>query len=87
MRQLNTNDALFIASESAHSGSNVSLVQIYDPSTAPEGRLRFKSILALVESRLHLSPIFRQKLCRVPIGLDDPYWIDDENFEIGRAHV
>ncbi len=86
MRQLNTNDALFIASESAHSGSNVSLVQIYDPSTAPEGRLRFKSILALVESRLHLSPIFRQKLCRVPIGLDDPYWIDDENFDL-EYHV
>ena len=86
MRQLNTNDALFLASESAHSGSNVSLVQIYDPSTAPEGRLRFKSILALVESRLHLSPIFRQKLCPVPFGLDAPYWIDDENFDL-EYHV
>ena len=86
MRQLNTNDALFLASESAHSSSNVSLVQIYDPSTAPEGRLRFKSILALVESRLHLSPIFRQKLCPVPFGLDAPYWIDDENFDL-EYHV
>ena len=80
------NDALFLASESAHSNSNVSLVQIYDPSTAPGGRLRFKSILALVESRLHRSPIFRQKLRQVPFGLDDPYWIEDENFDL-EYHV
>src|SRR5512139_3956774 len=86
MRQLNTNDALFLDTESAHASSNVSLVQIYDPSTAPEGRLRFKSILALVESRLHLSPIFRQKLCPVPFGLDDPYWIDDDHFDL-EYHV
>jgi diacylglycerol O-acyltransferase / wax synthase len=86
MRQLNKHDALFLASESAHSNSNVSLIQIYDPSTAPGGRLRFKSVLALVESRLHRSPIFRQKLRQVPFGLDDPYWIDDENFDL-EYHV
>ena len=86
MRQLNRRDALFLASESAHANSNVSLLQIYDPSTAPGGRLRFKSILALVESRLHLSPIFRQKLREVPFGLDDPYWIEDENFDL-EYHV
>ena len=86
MRQLNKNDALFLASESAHSNSNVSLIQIYDPSTAPGGRLRFKSVLALVESRLHRSPIFRQKLRQVPFGLDDPYWIEDENFDL-EYHV
>ena len=37
MRQLSQNDALFLASESAHSNSNVSLVTIYDPSTASGG--------------------------------------------------
>jgi len=86
MRRLNQNDALFLASESVHSNSNVSLIQIYDPSTAPGGRLRFKSLLALVESRLHRSPIFRQKLRQVPFGLDDPYWIEDENFDL-EYHV
>ncbi len=86
MRQLNRNDALFLATESAHANSNVSLIQIYDPSTAPGGRLRFKSVLALVESRLHRSPIFRQKLRQVPFGFDDPYWIEDENFDL-EYHV
>ena len=86
MRQLNKNDALFLASESAHSNSNVSLITIYDPSTAPGGRLPFKSILALVESRLHRSPVFRQKLRTVPFGIDEPYWIEDENFDL-EYHV
>jgi len=86
MRLLNRNDALFLASESAHANSNVSLIQIYDPSTAAGGKMRFKSILALIESRLHRSPIFRQKLRRVPLGLDDPYWIEDENFDL-EYHV
>src|SRR5512134_3381820 len=86
MRQLSKNDALFLASESVHSNSNVSLITIYDPSTAPGGRLQFKSILALVQSRLHRSPIFRQKLQRVPFGLDEPYWVEDENFDL-EYHV
>jgi WS/DGAT/MGAT family acyltransferase len=86
MRQLIASDALFVASESAHANSNVSLVQIYDPSTAPGGKLRFKSILDLVQSRLHRSPIFRQKLREVPFGLDEPYWIEDENFDL-EYHV
>jgi len=86
MRQLSRNDALFLASESAHSNSNVSLIQIYDPSTAPGGRLQFKSLLAHVQSRLHRSPVFRQKLRSVPLGLDDPYWVEDENFDL-EYHV
>jgi WS/DGAT/MGAT family acyltransferase len=86
MRQVSQSDALFLASESAHSNSNVSLVTIYDPSTAPGGRFQFKSFLALVQSRLHRSPVFRQKLRSVPLGLDEPYWIEDENFDL-EYHV
>ena len=86
MRQLSQNDALFLSSDSAHSSSNVSLIQIYDPSTAPGGRLRFKDFLALVESRLHRSHVFRHKLRSVPFGLDEPYWVEDENFDL-EYHV
>jgi len=86
MRQLNEQDALFLDTDSAHANSNVSFIQIYDPSTAHGGKIHFKSLLALIESRLHRSPIFRQKLVRVPLDLDDPYWIEDENFDL-EYHV
>jgi len=86
MRQLRGEDARFVYAESGHSNSNITLVYIYDPSTAPGGRVRFKGLLKYIESRLHLSPIFRQKLLRVPLDLDHPYWIEDERFDL-EYHV
>ena len=86
MRQLRGEDARFVYGESGHANSNITLISIYDPSTAKEGRVRFKGLLKHIESRLHLSPIFRQKLLRVPLELDFPYWIEDENFDL-EYHV
>lgn len=86
MRQLHGEDARFLYAETGHSNSNITLVYIYDPSTSPEGRVRFKGLLSYIESRLHLSPIFRQKLLRVPLDLDHPYWIEDERFDL-EYHV
>jgi WS/DGAT/MGAT family acyltransferase len=48
--------------------------------------LRFKQILAHVESRLGQLPVFREKIRRVPVDLDYPYWIEDESFDI-EYHV
>ena len=86
MRQLSEHDAAYIYSDSAHANSNVTLLHIYDQSTAPGGMVRFKEILAHIESRLGQLPIFRQKILRVPLDLDYPYWIEDENFDI-EYHV
>lgn len=86
MRQLSEHDAAFIYSDSAHANSNVTLLHIYDQSTAPGGMVRFKQILAHVESRLGQLPNFREKILRVPLDLDYPYWVEDENFNI-EYHV
>ena len=48
--------------------------------------MRFKTILAHIESRLDQLPILRQKLRRVPLDLDYPYWVDDEHFDL-EYHV
>ncbi len=86
MRQLSEHDAAFIYSDNAHANSNVTLLHIYDQSTAPRGVVRFKHILAQLESRLHRLPNFRERILRVPLDLDYPYWIEDENFNI-EYHV
>lgn len=86
MRQLSTHDAGFLYADTSHSNSNVTLIQIYDQSTAPGGKVRFKSILAHIDSRLSGLPIFRSKLLRVPLDLDHPYWVDDPNFDL-EYHV
>jgi diacylglycerol O-acyltransferase / wax synthase len=86
MRQLRGEDARFVYGESGRANSNITLISIYDPSTAPDGRVHFKGLLKHIESRLHLSPIFRQKLHRVPMELDFPYWIEDDDFDL-EYHV
>lgn len=86
MRQLSEHDAAFIYSDSDHANSNVTLVHIYDQSTAVGGVVRFKRILEQLKSRLDRLPNFREKILRVPLDLDYPYWIEDENFNL-EYHV
>jgi len=61
-------------------------VSIYDQSTAPSGKVRFKQILQMLESRVHLSPIFRRKLAFVPYNLGRAYWVEDPDFDM-EYHV
>ncbi len=86
MQQLSGQDAMFLHSEIDGLPMHIGGVSIYDQSTAPGGVVRFKQILAMLESRLHLSPIFRRKLAFVPLGLGRPYWVEDPDFDL-EYHV
>lgn len=86
MQQLSGLDATFLNLETSRTPLHVSGLAIYDQSSAPEGLVTFKGILANLESRLHLARCFRQKLVEVPFGLDHPYWIEDSEFDI-EFHV
>lgn len=86
MKQLSGHDASFIYLETPKAHMAGSSLLIYDPSTAPGGRVTFKGILDNLEHRLHLATMFRQKLVRVPMDLDHPYWVDDANFDL-EYHV
>ncbi len=86
MEQLTGMDASFLYFETPHAPMHIGSFTIYDPSTAPGGFVRFKDILRHVESRLHLSRAFRQKLVHVPLNLDHPYWVNDAEFDL-EFHV
>lgn len=86
MEQLSGQDAMFLHAELDGLPQHIGGVSIYDQSTAPDGIVRFKQILAMLESRLHLSPIFRRKLATVPMGLGRPYWVEDPDFDL-EYHV
>ena len=87
MVQLSPQDAQFLYFESENNHIQVTAVAIFDPSTVPGGEVvRFKQILAHIEKRLHVSPLFKRRLVRVPLELDFPYWADDENFDL-EYHV
>ena len=87
MDQLNPQDAQFLYLESADNLTHLTSIAIFDQSTVPgDGIVHFKDILEHVESRLHMSPLFRRRLVHVPLELDFPYWVDDENFDL-EYHV
>jgi hypothetical protein len=86
LEQLDERAAGHLVSDSNHANANVSLIQIHDQRSAPDGVVRFKSIMAQIENRLHLWPRFRQRLQRVPLDMDRPYWVDDDMFDL-EHHV
>ena len=87
MDQLSPQDAQFLYMESEDNHIQVTAVAIFDPTTVPSGEIvRFKDILAHIEKRLHMSPLFKRRLDRVPLELDFPYWVDDEHFDL-EYHV
>ena len=46
----------------------------------------FDELVEHVGKRLTLVPRFRQKVTQIPLGLDNPVWADDPNFDL-RWHV
>jgi WS/DGAT/MGAT family acyltransferase len=87
MDQLNPQDAQFLYFESDSNLTHLTTISILDQSTVPGGDVvRLRDILEHVESRLHMSPVFKRRLVRVPLELDFPYWVDDENFDL-EYHV
>lgn len=86
MKQMQGLDAAFVALEKPDAPVHIGSVLIYDPSTSPDGFVRFKDILKFIEGRLQLAPSMRQKMVKVPFGIDYPYWINDSSFDI-EYHV
>jgi len=86
MDQLSGQDAMFLHAELDGLPQHIGGVSIYNQDTAQNGVVRFKQILEMLESRVHLSPIFRRKLSFVPGGLGRPYWVEDPDFDL-EYHV
>ncbi|HEX8205898.1 MAG TPA: wax ester/triacylglycerol synthase family O-acyltransferase [Solirubrobacteraceae bacterium] len=82
MRQLTSLDAQFLALESGSHTGHVGGLAIVDPSTAPGGSFGCDGLRELLRERLPLLPPFRWRLAEVPLGLDYPYWIDDQDFDL-----
>lgn len=86
MKHLSGFDNMFLAVEHGNQLMHVAALGIYDPSTAPGGALRFKSVLNFFETRMKETRLFRRRLVAVPWGLDRPYWIDDTDVDV-EYHV
>lgn len=80
MKQLTGTDAAILYAESA-SPLHISTLAVYDPSTAPGGKVRFKEIIENYSQRVQGVPAMTQHIVEVPMQLDNPYWVDDGTFD------
>jgi diacylglycerol O-acyltransferase len=85
MKRLSGLDASFLYLETPSMHMHVSGAGVYDPSTAAEP-VTYERMLRLTAERLHLAPVFRQRLATVPFELHHPVWVDDPDFDI-EYHV
>ena len=76
MRQLSELDASFLYLESETTPMHIGGIYLFDASER-EKPLAFSTFVAYLRSRLHVVPVFRQRLKEIPLRLGRPYWIDD----------
>ncbi|MGW0042958.1 wax ester/triacylglycerol synthase domain-containing protein [Rhodococcus sp. NPDC003348] len=83
MRQLSPKDAWFVYVDSPRFRQAFVSAQVFAPDDAT-GRLPDRAeITRWFEARAVL-PMLRQRLVRVPLDLDHPYWAEDPDFAVSR---
>ena len=84
MQQLNGLDALFAHNERQHAPMHIAALMVYTPQTTKHKKFRLQEVRNSIEQRLSVSPVFRRRLLTVPYNLDQPYWLEDETFNIDK---
>ncbi|HTU36381.1 MAG TPA: wax ester/triacylglycerol synthase family O-acyltransferase [Acidimicrobiales bacterium] len=83
MERMNGIDPMFVYSDTRHTPMEIAYACVFDPSTA-DGGYSFERVQGVLESRMpNLTP-FRRRLMPVPLGLDNPRWVDDPDFDLSN---
>jgi diacylglycerol O-acyltransferase / wax synthase len=77
-RQLTPQDVMFVGGETPNVYQHTVGLILLDSSDNPG--FGFEVYRRKMEERLAHIPQFHWKLHEVPLGLDLPYWVEDENF-------
>jgi diacylglycerol O-acyltransferase len=85
MERLSGLDSAFLHAETAANHLHIVAVVVLDPSTAPHG-FTVDDLRDLIRARLHLIPPFRRRLLFVPMGINNPLWVEDPDLDL-EFHV
>ena len=86
MKQLSGADAAFLQFERGNNFMHIASLAIYDPSTHPDGSVRFKDVLRYFAARAAQFPQFRRRLVTLPMSLDRPWWVESSHIDV-EFHV
>ncbi len=82
LQQLSPLDASFVYMESPSTPMHIGSLATYDTTDSSLTPLNEKKILAFFGDRLSQWPNTRQRLVKVPMDADYPYWIEDRDFDL-----
>src|SRR3954471_4402749 len=85
MSRLSTMDSSFLRVETPTAHMHVGWMA-WLALRAGQVELDVELLIERLAARLHLFPRFRQRVVRVPLGVAEPVWRDDPDFDI-RRHV
>ena len=83
MERLTGADATFLYGETRRTPMEVANCIVIGTAGMPSGEGLLRVFHDHLESRLHLAPLLRRRLVRVPFELTHPLWIDDPDFDLG----
>lgn len=77
--RLRPRDLAFLAGDSPSTPRHNATLEIFDGADDFE----YDALVRLIGDRIAFVPRYRQRLQRVPAGLANPVWVDDERFDLG----
>ncbi len=83
MQQLTGLDSAFLYLETPNAPMQIGGLSIIEGQT-PDGPFELGMLRDLLASRIHTSRTFTQRLVGVPLKLGNPYWVEDEEFDLDR---
>ena len=84
MQQVTGLDASFLVMDGPNQQAQLAALTIVDVR-GRAGAL-YDDLITIVAERQHLLPLLHRRLVEVPLGLDDPYWVQDSDFDL-EFHV
>jgi len=82
LQQLSPLDASFVYMETPSTPMHIGSLAVYDGTDSPMAPLDEKKILTFFSDRLSQWSKTRQRLVKVPLDADYPYWIEDREFDL-----
>jgi len=86
MEQLSGLDAAFLALDTPRTTGHVGGIHVVEAAGPDDAPLTLDRLIEVVGERIHLVPPMRRRVVGVPLGLDQPYWIEDPDFDL-EFHV
>lgn len=84
MQRLSGVDTSFLTMETSSQFGHISSINVFDGEHVADAG--FAAMRQHLLDRIHLLEPYRRRLVTVPFGLDNPYWINDDRFDID-AHL